>query len=198
MAKKKASSPKKPSKKVGSRTRSTTSSTTANTSKKKQPPRPSEKSETRKVETADPPPTASYLRTDNVNNLLTKDQQFAYITLLSKGGSPAAACSQIGIALADVIWTSEHDSQFGLMLERIQELLSQNVAAALYRSAMEGSVTAQQYYLKNRPPPNWASFAAESSSTSETQMTDDEFLEYFRTEATALLDRISQSQNSST
>ncbi|MEW4490701.1 hypothetical protein AB1L42_21640 [Thalassoglobus sp. JC818] len=195
MAKKKASSPKRPSKKAASRTRSTTSSTTESTPAKRQA---LQAIETTKVEKADPTPTASYLRTDNVNNLLTKDQQFAYITLLSKGGSPAAACSQIGIALADVIWTCEHDAQFGLMLERIQELLSQNVAAALYRSAMEGSVTAQQYYLKNRPPPNWAAYAAESPSTSETEMTDDEFLEYFRTEATALLDRISQSQNSST
>ncbi|WP_417848903.1 hypothetical protein [Thalassoglobus sp.] len=109
------------------------------------------------------------------------------MTLLSRGASPAAACSQLGILLADVIWTMEHDSGFQSMMNRVQELLSQNVAAALYRSAMEGSVTAQQNYLKAYPPPGCSATIEGSGKDPEPEMTDEELTEYLKQEATAFL-----------
>ena len=47
------------------------------------------------------------------------------------------------------------DESFRNRIDQIHNVLSQNVAAALYRSAMEGSVSAQTFFLKNCPPPEW-------------------------------------------
>ena len=44
---------------------------------------------------------------------------------------------------------------FRKRMDRVPDLLSQNVAASLYQAAMKGSVTAQTFYLKNLPPPEW-------------------------------------------
>ena len=51
------------------------------------------------------------------------------------------------------VWLADPD--FQSRLTRSQQTLSQNVAAALYRSAMEGSVAAQTFYLRHLPPPEW-------------------------------------------
>ncbi len=55
----------------------------------------------------------------------------------------------------DVLRTIDGDAKFREQVDRVTVLLSQNVAAALYRSAMEGSVSAQTFFLKNKPPPDW-------------------------------------------
>ncbi|MBX3439647.1 MAG: hypothetical protein KF861_19315, partial [Planctomycetaceae bacterium] len=94
-------------------------------------------------------PTASHAKR------LVPAAQESYLHLLTRGASPAAACGQIGMSVLDVLATIEQDEAFRLRLEQVNVLLSQNVAAALYRSAMEGSVSAQTFFLKNQPPPNW-------------------------------------------
>jgi hypothetical protein len=118
--------------------------------------------------------------------LLTIDEQQKYLLLLSRGASPASACLQLKIALPVVSATLEHDLAFQKLFQRVNELLSQNVAAALYRSAMEGSVSAQTFYLKNRPPPEWPGLLNVSAPEAE-DLTDDELVASFRQEATALL-----------
>lgn len=126
--------------------------------------------------------------------LLTRDQQRSYLGLIAKGASPAGACQQLGLHPMSVAWTTEEDERFRSLLHRVNELLSQNVAAALYRSAMEGSVPAQTFYLKNRPPPDWSADTtdAETVPDSQDELTDDELLAQFRQEALALLDQIEQ------
>ncbi len=97
--------------------------------------------------------------------------------LLSKGASPAAACQQLAISLPLVAATLENEGTFISLLDRVNQLLSQNVAAALYRSAMEGSVSAQTFYLKNKPPPEWPEQTShETSSTSDENLTNDELI----------------------
>ena len=191
MAKKKASSPRKPSTKAATPTRSTTSSTTGKTAAKRtRRKKTAEKSDV--VENVDRKPvetSSSLLKKSSSPENLSEEQQYNYLTLLSKGASPAVACGQLNIPLSDVIWTIEHDPHFESMIDRVQELLSQNVAAALYRSAMEGSATAQQYYLKNRPPSNWV-VTPNADGGSQDELTDDELIESFRTEALALLDEL--------
>jgi len=114
-------------------------------------------------------------------------QQQAYLNLLSRGASPAAACGQLGLSLVTVADVIDRDESFRTLLARVNELLSQNVAAALYRSAMEGSVSAQTFYLKNRPPPEWPEQADHPLSQPMNELTDDELIAQFRQEAPALL-----------
>ncbi len=197
MPKKKASSRKKRSTKAVTPTRSTTSLTTAKTASKIA----TKKKATRQLieQTTDELPpknvpisTAEFLKKSDSPTLLSDDLQYSYMTLLSRGASPAAACAQLGILLADVIWTMEHDSGFQSMMNRVQELLSQNVAAALYRSAMEGSVSAQQNYLKAYPPPGCGATTDGSENDPEHELTDEELIAYLKQEATAFLAELNQ------
>ncbi len=122
--------------------------------------------------------------------MLTPEQQQEYRKLLANGGSPAGACLKMGIDLSDVAVTMERSELFCRELARVQELLSQNVAAALYRSAMEGSVSAQTFYLKNRPPPEWPDPSDDNSAALIGNLTDDELITQFRQEAPAFLARL--------
>lgn len=100
-----------------------------------------------------PPPTK-----DTSSAASPPTQRELLLGLLLRGASPAAACAQLGLSADDFhLWLA--DDFFREQLERSQHLLSRNVAAALYRSAMEGSVSAQTFYLKHLPPPEWPSTA---------------------------------------
>lgn len=55
----------------------------------------------------------------------------------------------------------DQTAAFRKRMDRVPDLLSQNVAASLYQAAMKGSVTAQTFYLKNLPPPEWDAEATE-------------------------------------
>lgn len=129
---KKRSSQQKLTKKVSSPTRSTTSSTTE--------PNP-----------AQPLPPAVETSTGEFTSAL----QDEYLHLLARGASPAAACLQLNLPVTLVLNHINTDAGFRDRLDQIHDVLSQNVAAALYRSAMEGSVSAQTFFLKNCPPPEW-------------------------------------------
>ncbi|WP_437193764.1 hypothetical protein [Planctomicrobium sp. SH527] len=132
-------------------------------------------------------PVNALLATRSIQPVLTKQEQMTYLQLLSRGASPAAACLQLGFGLQVVATTIEQDQSFQSLLARVNELLSQNVAAALYRSAMEGSVSAQTFYLKNRPPPEWPALNNNDSPTAIEELTDDELIVQFRKTAPALL-----------
>ncbi|WP_437185714.1 hypothetical protein SH668x_002829 [Planctomicrobium sp. SH668] len=122
-------------------------------------------------------------------------RQSSYLHLLTRGASPAVACQQLGLSLVTVAQSLEANSQFRGLWERVNELLSQNVAAALYRSAMEGSVSAQTFYLKNKPPPEWPS-ESHSPTTLADEITDDELIEQFRKEAPLLLAQLATQDSS--
>ena len=87
--------------------------------------------------------------------LLSPAQQQLYLHVLTLGASPSSACGKVGITPLDVLRTIDGDAKFREQIDQVTVLLSQNVAAALYRSAMEGSVSAQTFFLKNKPPPDW-------------------------------------------
>ena len=95
---------------------------------------------------------------------LTRAQQTEYLRLLTLGASPAAACQKVGVSITAVLVTMDQSAAFRKRMDRVPDLLSQNVAASLYQAAMKGSVTAQTFYLKNLPPPEWDAGAAEDDS----------------------------------
>lgn len=96
--------------------------------------------------------------------MLTRRQQDEYLSLLTKGASPAAACQKLGVSVTAVLVTMEQAPKFQQRATAVSDLLSQNVAAQLYQTAMKGSVTAQTFFLKNQPPPEWPSEDAEKGA----------------------------------
>lgn len=185
MVAKKPSSPRKLSTKAATQTRSTTSSTTAKTTAGKSKQKPvAARNEQRNT---DP---GRLLAIDVPDSEFGPTQRAAYLMLLSRGASPAAACGQLNLSLVRVAEFIEQHADFRQLLARVNELLSQNVAAALYRSAMEGSVSAQTFYLKNRPPPEWPEQADDPLSKPLNELTDDELIAQFCQEAPAVLARL--------
>lgn len=187
MAKKNHSSQKKPSIKASTPPRSTTSSTTGKTVKKKTTtakPKP-DKNETSQNASLTIP-AKNILADDGPPRALSVSEQQSYLSLLSKGASPGVACATLGLTLTQVAVSIEADERFRVLLDRVHELLSQNVAAALYRSAMEGSVSAQTFYLKNVPPPDWP-VEDKHDDLTDLDLTDEELAAQFRTEAPQLL-----------
>lgn len=103
--------------------------------------------------------------------------------MLEQGGSPALACRQLGLPLSAFEEALQRDEKFRRRAGEIETALGQNVVAALYRSAMEGSVTAQTFWLKHRPPAGWKPEDRERPADQEPlqRMTDHELIELART-----------------
>jgi hypothetical protein len=68
--------------------------------------------------------------------------------MIAAGGSPAAACEKLGVALEAVSVTLDADERFRKRINRIEQSLSENVKSALYRTAMKGNPSAQSQWLK--------------------------------------------------
>ncbi|MBX3442903.1 MAG: hypothetical protein KF774_10895 [Planctomyces sp.] len=79
---------------------------------------------------------------------LTRRQQNAFLKLAALGGSPAAVCQKLGLELEQVSRTLAADSEFRRRTEDVRRTQYENVRAALYRSAMEGNVSAQTLFIR--------------------------------------------------
>ncbi len=115
----------------------------------------------------DPPevPPPCLLPTTDEVIVLSRKQQDEYLTLLTKGASAAAACQKLGISITALLVTMEQFPKFRTRAVGVSDVLSQNVAAQLYQTAMKGSVTAQTFYLRNQPPPEWPEDEPSTSAT---------------------------------
>lgn len=98
-------------------------------------------------------------------------QQSAVLELLHRGASPAGACAQVGVSTEAFFHTAATDPAFRSKVRETTGVLSGNVQAVLYRTAMEGNVSAQQAFLKLFPPPTF-----EEPDTETEPMTFDELL----------------------
>lgn len=154
---KKQTSAKKRTAKVVSPTPSITSSTTG------KPVKSRRKTVNKKTE----PP-----ETESTSTQISPEIQDELCSMLQRGASPFGACQQLEISLESVKETYVSDRHFSKQIDQVPNVLSQNVAAALYRQAMEGNVSAQIYWLKTLPPPGWS-----QAATSPVPLTFDETLD---------------------
>ena len=101
-----------------------------------------------------------------------------------QGASPQVACRKLDIPL-DAFWRGlERNAKFAAQIQQVWDALSFNVVAALYQAAMQGNSSAQQFWLKHRPPPRWTTMGAEPSPADDLDaMTHDELLERVQEEA---------------
>jgi hypothetical protein len=114
---------------------------------------------------------------------LTTAQQTAILELLYRGASPAGACGQVGASVETFLKTVTDDGQFRAKVRDIAGVLSGNVMAVLYRTAMEGNVSAQGTWLKLFPPPTFSEPADDSPMTFDEllgDLSDDELVELAR------------------
>lgn len=112
---------------------------------------------------------------------LSPAQQEQFLDLLARGASSLGACERLGVSAVDVQATLERDDVFRERHALVERLLHQNVATALYRSAMKNNVSAQTSYLKNQPPPHRKEREASAADSSPYEhMSDDEFLAFCR------------------
>jgi hypothetical protein len=102
------------------------------------------------------------------------------LELLAKGLSPAAACAKLGLPLEDFFHTAQYEPEFRRRVESVPESLGHNVASALYAAAMTGNVSAQTFWLRQRPPTGWTGKDAAVTTDDLDRMTDDELLELAR------------------
>ncbi len=98
------------------------------------------------------PPTNSS-DDDRRVTLLTPEQKQEYISLMQWGAPPLAACARVGASIDEIETTLARDGDFAHRVQRARALLMENVAAAMYKSAMGGSVYAQSNYLRQCRPP---------------------------------------------
>ncbi|WP_166830541.1 hypothetical protein [Thalassoroseus pseudoceratinae] len=111
--------------------------------------------------------------------MLSVDQQLAVLQLLQRGASPAGAMQQLGLSVDVFLRTALKDSDFHERTIEVTDVLSGNVKAVLYRTAMEGNVSAQQAWLKlfpsridNREPPTPATFDEILETLSDDQLVE--------------------------
>jgi len=120
------------------------------------------------------------------HQLFQPTEQEALLELLSRGASPAAACRQLGRSIADFFHATQNDPEFRRRVQRVHHALGQNVAAALYKAAMEGSVTAQTFWLRHSPPPGWTGDTSDMTADELEKLSDDELIDLARAHGVAL------------
>lgn len=109
-------------------------------------------------------------------------KQKEFIDWMMQGASPQVACKKLKVPIAAFWKTLDHDDDFAAEIQQVWDALSFNVVAALYQAAIKGNGTAQQFWLKHRPPPRWAN--AENSLFDDLEgLSHDELLERARAEA---------------
>ena len=85
----------------------------------------------------------------------TPEKQEQYLKLLSKGGRRHASAYKIGVTPALICAVRKRDPEFAKDMALAERIANEHVESAMYQSALEGNVTAQQVWLYNRMPQKW-------------------------------------------
>ncbi len=104
---------------------------------------------------------------------LNKDEQKIILETMYRGGSPAWVCKDLDLNYSRYLETLNSDEVFRQRISDAKTALSENIAFLLFRTAMEGNVTAQTNYLKLFPPAKWNS----NSSVRESDPESEEWIE---------------------
>lgn len=135
------SSRKKPGKKVDSPDRSTSSLTTVNQTTEENQEFPGEILPNEKL------PDEKFL---------SESEKQLILESMFRGGSPAWSCRTLEIPYSRYLRTLEEEDSFHQDVQDAKAALSENITFQLFRSAMEGNVTAQTNFLKLFPPRKWS------------------------------------------
>lgn len=85
----------------------------------------------------------------------TIEKQAEYLKLLAHGGRRHASAYKIGITPALICAARKRDPEFNKAMLAAELIANEHVESSLYKSAINGNVTAQQVWLYNRMPEKW-------------------------------------------
>lgn len=112
-------------------------------------PHPAPNRSTTSSTTDNPDELLRYRDTDVV---LTPEQQEHFLEAAERGQGAGVLCRQLGIP-SQVFWnTLAADLQFRTRYETMLDTLNLNVHSKAYHTAMGGSVSMQQFLLRQQPP----------------------------------------------
>ncbi len=80
--------------------------------------------------------------------LLTRSEKREIVTLMRLGAPPLLSFQKVGVTFEDVMLTADEDIRFYSQLQQVHDVLATNVNSAMYKAAMNGSVTAQTQFLR--------------------------------------------------
>jgi len=86
---------------------------------------------------------------------LSPQEQRELLDWMLKGASPAAICAELGWSVERFWKTLDTDADFAEALQQLFDTLSWNVLTVLYQAAMKGQLSAQQFWLRQRPVSGW-------------------------------------------
>ena len=106
-----------------------------------------------------------------------KDKLFLLQSWARSGLTDIEIAANIGIDARTLYRWKKKDSRISQSLKRGKEIADYAVENALYKSALDGNVTAQIFWLKNRKPNDWrdkqnTEVSAESRVTIVDDITD--------------------------
>lgn len=115
-----------------------------------------------------------------IDGVFTPEQQDAFLTWYLQGASPPVACRQLGVGITVFLRTAAEVPEFHERIRQAGCILRQNVAARLYRTAMEGDVSAQKSYLQLSPDAAWQDEGAAADDDPLEGLTPHELAEQYR------------------
>lgn len=66
------------------------------------------------------------------------------------------ACEAVNVSRGWFYKMKKQDPEFAKRVDEIEERVTDTVVSALFRNAIDGNVTAQIFWLKNKRPDTWA------------------------------------------
>lgn len=97
-------------------------------------------------------PADDLLRYRDTDAILTPEQQETVLEAAERGQGAGITCRQLGLP-SQVFWnTLAADLQFRIRYQTVHDTLNLNVHSKAYHSAMGGSVSMQQFLLRQQPP----------------------------------------------
>ncbi len=113
----------------------------------------------KKVSTPDQSTSSSIIEVGNQEEEikpLNWNEKKIILETMYRGGSPAWVCKDLGVDFSRYLKSLDEDEIFCQSIENAKVALSENIAFQLFKTAMEGNVTAQTNFLKLFPPLSWS------------------------------------------
>jgi hypothetical protein len=114
----------------------------------------------KKVSSPDQSTSSSIIEVGNQEEeikLLNWNEKKIILETMYRGGSPVWVCKDLGVNFSRYLKSFNEDTNFRELVENAKAALSENIAFQLFKTAMEGNVTAQTNFLKLFPPLSWSS-----------------------------------------
>lgn len=117
-----------------------------------------------------------------------KDKKARLVEYIAKGFGRTKACEKVGIVRTTFSQHYKKDDKFRAAVLDAEEMANDVIEMALYKTAINGNVTAQQVWLYNRSPNRWMD--RRNAQKIAVKIGSDGFMEALEAKATEIWDRV--------